>query len=170
MALQSLISKLNLTAAPQVGCYASFFTSIAETLMNHCQISKGVKRYEIMDIEFYLFTPVHPDVITYPRQTKAGQWFFHQSGVVLTFASSQSKFGGILIRGIREAVEGGRLIDGPLKCVDELWDKFNAFEEVQGEYPIIVPSQIPLNSELISLERWIPLAKGKTEEDKIKEW
>jgi len=83
-------------------------------MCNHI-IKKGNLEYAIVEIEFYLFTNDHQDVITYPRVADAGRWFFHQSGVDLTFQSrdieedkdgnftfeENASFGGILIRAIR---------------------------------------------------------------------
>ena len=94
------------------------FQSIAKNLMCNYVIKKGGKEYAIIEIEFYLYTPTHQDFITYPRNLKAGRWFFHQSGVDISFESKDIKieknkgrkekvkletnpiFGGILIRGL----------------------------------------------------------------------
>lgn len=89
--------------------------------------------YEIIEIEFYLYTPEHRDVITYPRIIDEGRWFFHQSGVDITFRSINGIFGGILIRGLRK--NSGEYIGGPQKCVVELWHDFDAFC-ING-YPIL---------------------------------
>lgn len=40
------------------------------------------------DIEFYLYTSSHKDIITYPRNSEAGQCFFHSSGVDISFESN----------------------------------------------------------------------------------
>ena len=138
--------------------------------MNGYVISKRGVEYEIIDIEFYLFTPEHQDVITYPRDCKAGEWFFHQSGVDLTFATAENQFGGILIRGLREISEKGTKTIGPLKCVDLLWDKFSAFEVVDAEIPIITKASkdLPQNN-IESLLRKIPVKKDKQTE-KINYW
>ena len=41
--------------------YMAFFKDIADILMNKCVIRKGNVSYEIIEIEFYLFNPNHPD-------------------------------------------------------------------------------------------------------------
>ena len=107
--------------------YFDYFRRIAEILMNNCVISKGDNRYEIVEIEFYLFAPDHQDVITYPRELPAGQWFFHASGVDLTFRSDKKQFGGILIRGVRN-IGTGNVTLGPQNCVNLFWDKADAFK------------------------------------------
>ena len=113
----------------------------------------------------------HPDVITYPRDMKMGRWFFHPSGVDLTFDSTPDRFGGILIRGIRNVNDDTDQILGPQKCVDALWDNFNAFDnQYDTEYPVISSVANPRSEEIMECPRWISVPKGKTEIDKIKEW
>lgn len=147
------------------------FEEAAKLLMNLCSIQKGEKEYEIVDIEFYMYNFQHPDVITYPRDMKLGRWFFHPSGVDLTFDSTPDRFGGILIRGIRNVNDDNDQILGPQKCVDVLWDNFNAFDnQYDTEYPIISSVANPRSEEIMQCPRWISVPKGKTEIDKIKEW
>lgn len=148
-----------------------YFIETANLLMNNYVISKRGIEYEIVEIEFYLFTSEHPDVITYPRDCIAGQWFFHQSGVDLTFATTDKQFGGILIRGLRETKGGRQQVFGPLNCVDLLWDKFDAFEAVAAEIPTIVPSTECTTSPAVAFPRWIPVGKDKVKASaKIAEW
>lgn len=148
--------------------YFDYFDRIAKILMNNCAISKGNNRYEIVEIEFYLFTPDHQDVITYPRNCAAGQWFFHPSGVDLTFESNHEHFGGILIRSIKR-IKDGQLILGPLNCVEELWNNLNAFEIIPSEYSKIISWQFNENQTLTVSIRHIPLYK-KEPSKKILEW
>lgn len=147
------------------------FKEAAELLMNLCSIQKGEKEYEIVDIEFYMYNSHHPDVITYPRVMDMGRWFFHSSGVDLTFHSTPNRFGGILIRGIRNVNDDNDQILGPQKCVDALWDNFNAFDnQYDTEYPIISSAANTRSEEIIQCPRWISVPKGRTEIDRIKEW
>lgn len=148
------------------------FEEAAKLLMNNCSIKKGEKEYEIIDIEFYMYNFQHPDVITYPRVMEMGRWFFHASGVDLTFESSNpDRFGGILIRGIRNVNDDNDQILGPQKCVEALWDNFNAFDnQHHTEYPIISSVANPRSEEIMQCPRWISVPKGKTEIDKIREW
>lgn len=145
--------------------YEDYFAKIAKILMNNYVIKKGENiSYEIVEIEFYLFDPGHPDVITYPRNCAAGQWFFHQSGVDLTFASTTEQFGGILIRGLRK-MSDNKLFLGPQKCVNELWDKFDAFK-VDSNYPVLVLKGIEKGNNRTPgrYPRWIPLNHKKLKE------
>lgn len=147
------------------------FKEAAELLMNLCSIQKGEKEYEIVDIEFYMYNSQHPDVITYPRVMEMGRWFFHSSGVDLTFHSTPNRFGGILIRGIRNVNDDNDQILGPQKCVDALWDNFNAFDnQYDTEYPIISSAANTRSEEIIQCPRWISVPKGRTEIYRIKEW
>lgn len=81
-----LLDRLNLCNCPQrQEDFFAYFEEIARLLMNNFVIAKGNVKYEIVEIEFYLYTPQHPDIITYPRAISAGRWYFHPSGVDLTF-------------------------------------------------------------------------------------
>ena len=148
--------------------FKRYFKEIAELLMNNCVIKKCNINYEIVEVEFYLFTPEHQDVITYPRKLSAGQWFFHQSGVDLTFESNTEHFGGILIRGLRN-IKSGILTLGPQKCVDLLWDKSDAFKIHENEYPTIVEYSEKLNENIRSFPRWIPV-KDEHKTKKLEYW
>lgn len=149
--------------------FDNYFRDIAEILMNQCYIQKGDTRYQIIEIEFYLFTQNHPDVITYPRETPAGMWFFHQSGVDLTFKSDRNVFGGILIRGLKNLVTG-KIILGPLNCVNTLWDEFNAFNPDVREFPSILFSEAQFNYDISdTYKRWIPIKPDKVE-NKMADW
>lgn len=134
------------------------FKELAFALLNDFQIQKGDNRYWMTEIEFYIYTDSHRDIITYPRNCEAGMWFFHASGVDISFKSKvdlkehpkkhqmmpfltkDAEFGGILIRGI--VMEGNPSInpDGPFKVCDELFDQFNAFD-LPDVFPIIVSAK-----------------------------
>lgn len=139
------------------------FREIAETLMGNYIIKKGEKRYAFVEIEFYLYTSTHQDFITYPRDIEAGRWFFHESGVDITFKSidieietkssgkkivtlkDKPQFGGILIRGLYRFPYTDKMghkieakyIFGPHNCVNELWDNFGIFKSDLDEYPVV---------------------------------
>jgi len=150
------------------GCeidYAGKFKEIADILLYGTSIQKGGRKYRITDIEFYWYSDEHRDIITYPRTCDAGMWFFHASGVDLSFESKvemkpkltskdkhlapnlnkDSYFGGILIRGIH-SLDDDRKIDGPFKVVDELFDKFNAFGIGTADFPILVEDKHDVES------------------------
>ena len=143
------------------------FANLAKSLMTNFQIKKGDNRYWVNEVEFYLFTDDHQDIITYPRRCEAGKWFFHASGVDITFKSSfpnetsetlkqkpflakGAVFGGVLIREIVPVDDPKRKIFGPIKVCDELFDQFDAFGELK-HFPEIVPA---------GEEREVKLEKG----------
>lgn len=174
------------------------FRKIAENLMCNHVIRKGDKRYAIVEIEFYLYSDKHRDYITYPRNVEEGTWFFHQSGVDLAFKSEDIEinpkysghtivgqtttlkkkpiFGGILIRGIYEITEDeadtkkGRYIFGPQKCVDELWDNFDAFNHSENHYPIIEASKNRRPNNLKQCKRHINIQGVEKQTASIKNW
>lgn len=125
---------------------ATAFKELADILFSCFVIRKGDRTYHLTDVEFYLYDNSHRDIITYPRNCPAGYWFFHASGVDISFEShinlregvqkpiltQEAFFGGILIRGIEKIVQGGTnvIFDGPMKAMEELFDQFDAFGEV----------------------------------------
>lgn len=157
------------------GKYVGQPKEFAEFLMQNFVIWKGDAVYEMLEIEIYYFSKEHQDFITYPRNIAPGRWFFHQSGVDLSLKSSVnydaggkikidgSYFGGILIRSILKKAEGKReFILGPMKCVDELWDNFDAFTNDGHEYPII-EHRVLHDVEIGCAERFIKIKEDKLE-------
>lgn len=142
------------------------FESIAQELLTSYVIQKGEVKYRLTDIEFYLYRDGHKDIITYPRISPAGSWFFHSSGVDITFESdvffpkhskkprltTNAFFGGILIRGIEKIVHGGKNepFTGPMLSCDELFDQFDAFGNVQN-FPRLVPCK-PMEGQIVQLK------------------
>ncbi len=139
--------------------YQKTFDKIAKILLNKVAIRKGEKIFYIKDIEFYLYENNHRDIITYPRICKAGQWFFHPSGIDISFESSvdvksndyelfqpilreDAFFGGVLIRAIYPADKAPAdackyNLDGPHKVEWALFDSFDAFNEVT-DFPHLI--------------------------------
>lgn len=107
------------------------FAEIAKTLFEEYAIQKGDKLYRLIEIEFYWNSKTHSDQSTYGRnhiQPKAGDWFFHYSGVDIALDNPELKgTGGILIRGIYDLHEK-KVIKGPMVCAMTLFSGFNAFE------------------------------------------
>lgn len=125
--LRSKLTKDSLIKGRNNGGYQKVFDDIAKILLNKVAICKGEKIFYIKDIEFYLYENNHRDIITYPRICKAGQWFFHPSGIDISFESSvevnsndyelfqpilneDAFFGGVLIRAIYSR-------QGSVRCV-----------------------------------------------------
>ena len=129
------------------------FDELAELLIRHFAIRKGETLYRLGNIEFYYYYDSHRDIITYPRNCPPGRWFFHASGVDITFEShvevpdgskkpkltKDAYFGGILIRRIEKLTPTAfEVFDGPMKSCEELFDHFDAFGNVSG-FPSLVP-------------------------------
>lgn len=139
--------------------YQDAFDEIAEMLLNKVAICKGEKIFYIKEIEFYLYENNHRDIVTYPRICKAGQWFFHPSGIDISFESSvdvksndyelfqpilreDAFFGGVLIRAIYPADKAPSdackyNLDGPHKVEWALFDCFDAFNEIT-DFPHLI--------------------------------
>ena len=159
------------------------FKGFAASLMKNFQIEKGDNRYWMTDIEFYIYTDSHRDIITYPRNCEAGRWFFHASGVDISFKSKvelkkhpkrqmmpfltkDAVFGGILIRKI--VMDGNPSIEanGPIKVIDELFDQFDALKAPEN-FPIIVTANSPRANSFQSSIRVGMKEEGKTKVPKI---
>jgi hypothetical protein len=136
------------------------FDEIAKVLFQACHIQKGWDTYDFLEIEFYYYTEEHRDIITYPRTCKAGKWFFHQSGVDITFESRYEKsYGGILIRSLLK--NGKEVITGPLKCRWNLFDTIDAFEVKEEDIPLIKNKKEVEMKQVFKTRRWIAYDKDK---------
>lgn len=135
----------------------TIFPKIADELLKSCKIVCDDNKYWIDEIEFYYFNNrINDDrtsspennrtkSVTYHRTCKAGQWYFHYSGMDLTFnsedvvANPEDSFGGgILICSLKD--EKGNLIKGPKKCYYEF---FPLYVDTLNPtcYPYIVASE-----------------------------
>jgi hypothetical protein len=96
------------------------FKRIATELMNYWLIKIEGFRYRIVEIEFYLKSQTHPDKYTHGhvQQKKPGCWYFHGSGVDITFGDENS-YGGILIRAIYD-IDNTKYTYGPINVITEL--------------------------------------------------
>lgn len=157
--LRSKLTKDSLRNEILQNGYQKTFDKIAEILLNKVAIRKGEKIFYIKDIEFYLYENNHRDIVTYPRICKAGQWFFHPSGIDISFESSvdvksndyelfqpilreDAFFGGVLIRAIYPADKAPSdackyNLDGPHKVEWALFDSFDAFNEIT-DFPHLI--------------------------------
>jgi hypothetical protein len=95
---------------------------IAENLINNYCIRIGIdKCFYLAEIEFYYWQKDKWNdswnKVTYPRDNKkAGDLFYHNSGIDICFNSSydEKKYGGILIRAIKD--QNDVVTAGPLVC------------------------------------------------------
>lgn len=154
---------------------AKIYDAIAKKLFNEYHIKKGDATYDFLEIEFYYFDKGHKDYITYPRTIGKGNWFFHNSGMDLSFESScvegfkktnepeNNFFGGILIRGLVK--DGNNAIIGPLNSCWGLFDIFSAFEPNPNELPIIERKSVENQFEIFKSQRWIPYDDKKIQKD-----
>ena len=138
--------------------------------------SYGIRQvhYNIVELEVYFYNKNNDDWPTYNRDCRAGQWFFHRSGVDIAFQTQHegdvlTQFGGILIRGLERIVnkklEG--YVGGAQRCQFEL---FNASVNI----PMVCPSEmlkditiskhhrvrIPLDKETGNMFRYFRLVKN----------
>ena len=112
----------------------SSFTSIAERLFNDYQLRVNSSYYRLLDVEFYYHADnVHEDVYAHkhPTQLKRGKWYFHASGIDITFGNGKN-YGGILIRAIGKVSNKGdkskhfieKEFHGPLTLKTEILSQF----------------------------------------------
>lgn len=150
---------------------SEIFDAIATKLFNEYRIKKGNNIYNFLEIEFYYYEENHKDVITYKREIEGGHWFFHASGLDISFKSSykdrdliNSFYGGILIRSLLKVNEIDKIyeiITGPQKCCWELFDSFNAFSINPHDYPVIENKSDGKNLAFHKTKRWITIKKDK---------
>lgn len=170
-----IIELLDIKNLLQTYSIEDLFDTIAKKLFDGYHIKKGDSAYDFLEIEFYYFDKEHLDYITYPRTISKGKWFFHPSGIDISFESSceegfkktskacENFFGGILIRSLVK--DGNIAITGPLKCCWELFDCFSAFELKPNELPIIEHRSVENQFEIYKTERFISYKEDKAEND-----
>ncbi|MDR3695160.1 hypothetical protein [Mucilaginibacter sp.] len=103
------------------------FKRIASSLMNDNVLLVGENYYRFTSLEFYYFEKdSHADVYSHQHENQmtSEQWYFHGSGLDITFGS-KDVYGGILIRGVKNLKEN-KFINGPILCVQELFKNLGA--------------------------------------------
>lgn len=166
--LQSLLECLNAKSTQEE--IQTVFEIIANKLFRNYHIVKGGNTYDFLEIEYYFYSPQHRDLITYPRiSNKPCMWFFHMSGVDITFGSNAKEddrslmYGGILVRSIIKNDGDSSMpresICGPMKCVDELFDYIDAFggNISREDIPYIEKKKEEENVSVKSCCRYIPM-------------
>lgn len=119
------------------------FSEIAEKLMNNFVIKANNIDYRLAEIEFYLYekgkhedTFIHANVLeekpnkAAKLQCKMACWYFHYSGIDITFGNKNGRFGGILIRSLVSSLENptNELV-GPLKLKNELLNQYQEIDK-----------------------------------------
>jgi len=122
------------------------FDRIAYELMNDWVLAVNAISYRITEIEFYCKSVQKEGSIKdhythgHAEQTKSGTWYFHGSGLDLTFGCEEY-YGGILIRGIYKfdstLEEKEKHISGPLKSVAEILSSFGSCEMKNIEFGLV---------------------------------
>lgn len=112
------------------------FRKIADALLNDFAIKANNKVYRLAEIEFYMHVEnIHPDTFIHAKakndinearenQHKMGLWYFHYSGIDLTFGDEKKRYGGILIRKVID-IENGESINGPLKLKNRFLNNYS---------------------------------------------
>lgn len=124
---------------------------IAKDLFRNYCINCNDKEYYFAEIEFYYYDSKQYlrnseqykwQKVTYPRKCNAGQLFYHLSGVDICFKSyynennleDEAKFGGILIRAIRD--EKNNVTAGPWNCMLKMLNECRG-----GQMPLLSKAQ-----------------------------
>lgn len=101
------------------------FERIANDLFNNYVLIVQGEEYRLTEIEFYYYNKKsHPDNCAHRNelQKASGKWYFHGSGLDITFGDKNS-YGGILLRGFMK-IGAKSNIDGPLNLVQEIFRNF----------------------------------------------
>lgn len=126
--------------------------TIAERILRDAKLQINNSFYRLIDIEFYYYAEgVHEDVYAHQHvaQLDTGQWYFHGSGIDITFGNGKN-FGGILIRAIAkispDALKSEYFIEkeihGPLNVKTEVCRNLNGvFDDVPNIFRLIDISQ-----------------------------
>ncbi len=135
-----------------------YFADVAKYLFNNVAIGAGEDRYTFVEIEFYYYRKGKEGErgifegprfnCTYPRTRRAGQFFWHYSGLDICFESKESEqyFGGILIRSLMKNDKD--IMAGPMRCSDELLNSCG------DKLPSLIDYEAPLEIKTIHTTRY----------------
>lgn len=145
--------KINTTSSETI---EQSFKAIADTLLKDFKIKVNNQFYRLLDIEFYYSHEgklVDPYIHGNDLQKETGRWYFHGSGIDITFGDD-GNYGGILIRGIGKLAKDGKEgiieeeIHGPVNVMKELTSNFHAVMDVSPNEFCLVKMNIEQKSEL----------------------
>lgn len=129
--------------------YQIWFDRIADEVINRHSLCLGSKCFEILEVEFYINEPSHPDIFSHGGEDKKQNavFAFHRMGSSFKEGSytgldiaigNESRFGGMLLRSLRD-LQSGEVIEGPSKVVSLILDYFRE-EKVRD-----LVKKIPMN-------------------------
>ena len=125
------------------------FKRIATELMNEWVLKIQNATYRITELEFYIRSSDHPDNYTHGHelQKKSGSWYFHGSGIDITFGSDNS-YGGILIRALQRMEKPGNFTYGPINVVTELFSNLQDVYNSSLSFGLIEARNLPFEKPL----------------------
>ncbi|MBI2280898.1 MAG: hypothetical protein HYU68_09450 [Bacteroidetes bacterium] len=143
------------------------FAEIADKLMNNFVIRANRKDFRLAEIEFYLHEKekheddfIHSKIIkdkpndSAKHQIKMGCWYFHYSGIDLTFGDkNNNRFGGILIRSIIPLEDEIKPIIGPLKLKNHLLNQYENISQSRDFLKLIPIEDKLKQDEIIPMQR-----------------
>lgn len=123
----------------------SLMNELTPFIMDNYKIFNGKNAYSILEMEYYIHTPLHQDkrsnsdtTTVYSRPgKKAGDMFFHFSGMDICFEPDQNSYGGILIRSLVDESDPSHIIKGPCKCLVDLMNTATEVPHVIREKNIL---------------------------------
>lgn len=125
------------------------FNRIATELMNEYVLKVEDTNYRITEIEFYYKDDHHIHNDTYIHehslQKTQGKWYFHGSGIDLTFGTEEA-FGGILLRAIYN-LNSGKYIYGPINIITEIFSNIPSIFETNLFFGFVTAKSGQLNYE-----------------------
>jgi hypothetical protein len=123
------------------------FNRIASELMNNWILKVESKKYRIAEIEFYFKSDFHNDIYIHGHdlQKRKEKWYFHGSGVDITFGSNEF-YGGILIRAIYD-LTNQKYIYGPLNSVTEIFSNVKSVYESNLSFGLVPADKNKLEME-----------------------
>jgi len=125
------------------------FQRIAHELLNNWVLKVEDAFYRLTEIEFYYSGNIHKDPYIHGNdlQKQKGKWYFHGSGIDITFGDGNA-YGGILIRAIYKINRGEEIYCyGPLNCVQELLRNFPIIFNAEINFGLIPAKKGELNYE-----------------------
>jgi hypothetical protein len=115
------------------------FQRIANDLLNNWVLKVEDALYRITEIEFYYKDKgkKHDDTYIHGHelQKQKGKWYFHGSGIDLTFGDGEA-YGGILIRAIYR-INDKKFCYGPLRCILEIFSNLSSIYKPEMSFCLI---------------------------------